>query len=465
MKFRFFLFLPLLFVVLTALKTDSPDYDQDLLSPEFHAGRREALRKLMPDSSCAVFFSAPVRNRANDVDYDFHQDPNFYYLTGFREPNAMLIVFKEKQRIDTVFTDEILLVQEKNPGQEAWTGRRYGPAGASEHFKIRYVISGRDFDRLLVDFKSFEHVFAFPEPNDIRDNADDPADLYSLVKKFFARASGKKLDTRRLGQMMAMLRQIKQPEEMVLLRKAIEISNQAHIEVMKALTAGMTEYHIQAMMEYEFRMRGAETVGYPSICGAGENSCILHYTSNRKPMEKNDLIVVDAGAEYHGYTADITRTMPANGKFSPEQYIIYNIVLEAQEAGIKASIKGNEFRAPHKAAIAVIKKRLKALGIIQHEEDYGRYFFHGTSHYLGLDVHDAGMYGHLTPGNVITVEPGIYIPEGSPCDPKWWNIGVRIEDDILITETEPEVLSAAVPKGAAEIEKMMEKESYLNKRQ
>jgi len=180
-------------------------------------------------------------------------------------------------------------------------------------------------------------------------------------------------------------------------------------------------------------------------------------------MTKNDLIVVDAGAEYHGYTADITRTLPSNGKFTPEQAAIYNIVLEAQEAGIQASRTGNEFRAPHKAAVNVIKKRLKQLGIIEKEEDFILYFFHGTSHYLGLDVHDPGMYGVLKPGNVITVEPGIYIPEGSPCDPKWWNIGIRIEDDLLVTAGDPEVLSDKVPKTIDAIEKMMAEESYLNR--
>lgn len=236
------------------------------------------------------------------------------------------------------------------------------------------------------------------------------------------------------------------------------------MELMRAMDSTWTEYQVQAAIQYEFMKRGAEACGYPSICGAGENTCILHYVTNRKPMDRNDLIVVDCGAEYHGYTADITRTLPANGKFSPEQKAIYDIVLEAQLAGIAKCKTGNEFRDPHKAAVAVVKKRLKELGIIQKEEDYVLYFFHGTSHYLGLDVHDAGMYGPLQPGNVITVEPGIYIPAGSPCDPKWWNIGVRIEDDVLITSGEPENLSGSVPKTTADVEKMMAEDSYLNKK-
>jgi Xaa-Pro aminopeptidase len=452
------------FVLLLSAFTASEPYETDHLSADFHAGRREALRKLMPDSSVAVFFTSPVRNRSNDVDYHYHPDPNFRYLTGFTEPNAALLVFKENQRIDSTFTNEILWVQDKNPKEEAWTGRRLGPQQAREHLKIKTVLSAAGFPGTSINFKKFRKVFFIPIPFDVRDNPNDAADLYSLMQKFrLATEKNKNNDQIRLKEMMAMLRQVKQPEEMELLRKAINISNDAHIELMRALQPGMREYHAQAIIEFEFRRYGAEYEGYPSICGSGENSCILHYSTNRRPMTKNDLIVVDAGAEYHGYTADITRTLPSSGKFTPEQAAIYNIVLEAQEAGILVSRAGNEFRAPHKAAVNVIKKRLKQLGIIEKEEDFILYFFHGTSHYLGLDVHDPGMYGVLQSGNVITVEPGIYIPEGSPCDPKWWNIGIRIEDDLLITAGEPEVLSGKVPKTVDAIEKMMAEESYLNR--
>ncbi len=444
-------------------KVSPSDYDSDLLSPEFHAGRREALRKLMPDSSVAVFFSAPVHTRANDVDYDFHQDPNLYYLTGLREPNAVLIVFKEKRKIDTLFTDEILFVQKISAKDEAWTGRRLGPKGAKDQLKLKSVQTGADFAQCPFDFKKFSKVMFFPLPQDVKDDANDKGDLFDLVKHFRKQTEkNKNNDNLRIAESMALLRQIKTIEEMELLRKAITISNNAHIELMKAMDSTMTEYQTQAIIQYEFMKNGAEACGYPSICGAGENSCILHYVTNRKPMEHNDLIVVDAGAEYHGYTADITRTLPANGKFSIEQKSIYDIVLEAQLSGIAKCKKGNEFRDPHKAVLGIIKKRLKSLGIISREEDYVLYFFHGTSHYLGLDVHDAGLYGPLEAGNVITVEPGIYIPSGSPCDPKWWNIGVRIEDDILITQGEPENLSGRVPKTTQDIEKMMAMDSYLN---
>lgn len=437
-------------------KTEINERDPDQLSPAFHEGRRDALRALMPDSSVAIFFSAPVHTRSNDVEYDFHQEPNMYYLTGLEEPNAVLIVFKEKRKIDTLFTNEILFVQSRNPKQEVWTGRRLGPDNAKNFLEINTVLEDKDFAGLKIDYSKFSKVMYLPLPDDVKDDADDKADLFDLVDQFKHKTEkNKNNDTRRLGECMAMLRQIKTPEEMIQLRNAITISNQGHIALMRELDSTMFEFQVQAIIEYEFKIRGAEACGYPSICGAGENACILHYVSNRKKLGNHDLIVVDAGAEYHGYSADITRTLPVSGKFSPEQKAIYDIVLEAQLAGIAQCKKGNEFRDPHKAAVAVIKKRLKELGIISKEEDYLTYFFHGTSHYLGLDVHDAGLYGALEPGNVITVEPGIYIPAGSPCDPKWWNIGVRIEDDVLITEGEPEVLSGTVPKTTADIEKTM----------
>jgi Xaa-Pro aminopeptidase len=458
------LFIAGIFFLVTAFSFQSSyDYDTDLLPVDFHKDRREVLRKMLPDSSVAVFFSNPLCTRSNDVEFDFHQDPNLFYFTGLREPNSMLILFKEKQQIDSMFTNEILVVMDRDPKAESWHGRRLGQEGAKNKLEVNSVITGAFFLSMNVNWKKYKKVFFFPMPPDVMNDPDDPNDLSELIRRFRTGISpNTNNDTLHLDQYVSIMRQIKQPAELVLLRKAITISGEAHIELMKAMEPDMTEYQVQAIVEYEFKKRGAEAVGYPSICGAGENTCILHYTTNRKPMEKNNLIVVDAGAEYHGYTADITRTLPANGKFTTEQKAIYDIVLEAQEAGIKECIIGNEFRAPHKAAVKVIKKRLKELGIITNDEDYIKYFFHGTSHYLGLDVHDAGMYGKLEGGNVITVEPGIYIPEGSPCDPKWWNIGIRIEDDVLITDGKPEVLSGFIPKTTVDIEKMMAEKSYLN---
>jgi Xaa-Pro aminopeptidase len=239
------------------------------------------------------------------------------------------------------------------------------------------------------------------------------------------------------------------------MKKVVQMSCEGHNEIMRAIVPGMHEYDVQSIGEYVWKRHGAEYVGYPSICGGEENSVILHYITNRRQLASGDIQLNDMGAEYHGYSADVTRTIPVNGKFSPDQKQIYELVLKAQQAGIDACKPGNDFQAAHKAALSVIKSGLVDLGIIKSESDYRQYFFHGTSHYLGLDVHDAGTGGKLKPGVVLTVEPGIYIAEGSPCDPKWWNIGVRIEDDILITESGHENLSESSPRTVEAIEAMM----------
>lgn len=444
----------------------SQSYDTDLLSKEFHKGRREAVRKLLPDSSCAVFFANPERVRANDTKFIYHQDPNFYYLSGLNEPDALLIIFKEPHTFyDSLTTDELIFVQDRNPAQEAWTGKLLGKDGVKKQLGFQTVLLNTQFADFKVDFEKFYKVYHLELFDDAHDDKEEKGDLASLINHFKRKVEyqRKNVDGFNLNGLMAALREVKQPEEMVLMRKAIDMTCAAHSEVMRALTPGTTEYQAQAVVEYMFRKEGSEYVGYPSIVGGGENSCILHYETNRKKLDGGDLLVIDAGAEYHGYTADVTRTLPVDGTFSAEEKAIYDIVLEAQEAGIKACKAGAEFRATHKAAVAVVQKRLLELKIIKEPNDFMKYFFHGTSHYLGLDVHDAGNYGKLSPGNIITVEPGIYIPAGSPCDPKWWNIGVRIEDDVLITSAEPEVLSGKLPKKATEIEALMKEESLFNK--
>ncbi|MEX0287517.1 MAG: M24B family metallopeptidase [Flavobacteriaceae bacterium] len=231
---------------------------------------------------------------------------------------------------------------------------------------------------------------------------------------------------------------------------------------MKAMHPNMSETEIQGIHEFVYKKYGSEFEGYPSIVGGGHNGCILHYTDNNKPKVGNDLVLMDLGAEYHGYTADVTRTIPANGKFTKEQKLIYDIVYKAQEAGIKASKVGAPFQAPGRAAQKVVAEGLLELGIISEEKEARTYFPHGTSHYLGLDVHDRGTYQNFKHNTVITVEPGIYIPEGSDCDQKWWGIAVRIEDDILITDKGPVNLSAMAPRTTEAIEEVMKKPSPLD---
>jgi Xaa-Pro aminopeptidase len=463
---------------------------QDYLSSEFHKDRREALREKMPENTVAVFFANPVRNRANDVEYVYHQDPNFYYLTGYKEPHSVLVIFSEMQpNAEGKTYNEILYVRQRNERWEMWTGRRLGTEGAKSKLGFETAYNGKDFLNSGIDFTTYEAVLFNDFKDDYRDSKHNQADIFDLIASFKTQigyyleeptveASEKlriemnqesniatkkaNIDTKLLNTFMAGLRQIKTPEEMTLLTKAIRISVQGQIEVMKAMHVNMSETEIQGIHEFVYKKYGSEYEGYPSIVGAGNNGCVLHYIENNKMKIGGELVLMDLGAEYHGYTADVTRTIPANGKFSPEQKAIYDIVYEAQEAGIAAAVIGNNGNSTHNAAKKVINEGLVKLGIIKSVNEKHMYFPHGTSHHIGLDVHDANLRGNYKASMVITVEPGIYIPEGSDCDKKWWGIAVRIEDDILITENGPINLSAEAPRKSEEIEALMTQKSALD---
>lgn len=463
-------------------------YDTDRLSPAFHAGRRAALRDKMPPNSVAVFFANPERIRNNDTDFQYAQDPNFYYLTGYPEPNALLVITKDDVTVNGREGTEFFFAQERNPQREAWTGRRLGKEGVENQLQLTNVFLGKDFKNFSLDFPRFDNLLSIL-PQGVVDAPRDSTDLYSLLDQFKTKTSGQVPDASLLRQIMGQLRQVKLPEEMVLLQKAIDISCQGHREVMKFLEPGVTEYQAQSVMEYTFKSNGSEYVGYGSIAGGGENACILHYITNRRTLQNGDVFLADCGAEYHGYTADVTRTMPVNGKFSAEQKTIYELVLAAQEAGFAACQPGVPFRNVHQAAFRVIAGGLFKLGIAKDSAEVRRYFNHGTSHSLGLDVHDLMTMPRpapapvltvstattaiatsstvpvftLIPGFVLTVEPGIYIPANSPCDPKWWNIAVRIEDDVLITDGGHRVLSLSAPRTVAEVEKMMAEPTTFKK--
>jgi Xaa-Pro aminopeptidase len=318
----------------------------------------------------------------------------------------------------------------------------------------------------------FSQVLHLKLVDDVRDHTNNPLDLYSLVQSFkknivFHHSEGSSknyaldINTNSLSEILSSLRELKTPEEISMLKKAISISVVGQIEVMKAMDAHMSEREIQGIHEFVFRKYGAKHQGYPSIVGAGNHGCVLHYTHNTADPVGDNLVLMDVGASYYGYTADITRTIPANGLFNEQQAAIYNIVLDAQESAISAAVVGVPFSTPGKVARNVIEKGLTDLGIIIEPSEVQRYFPHGTSHYIGLDVHDPGTYGALKSNSVITIEPGIYIPENSPCDPKWWGIAIRIEDDILITNEGPVNLSEAAPKTISEIEQMMQQPSAL----
>ena len=437
--------------------------DTDILSPEFHRARREALRQLMPEKSVAVFFANPVRNRSNDTEYQYSQDPNFFYLTGYDEPESMLLIFKEPKTIDGEQVNEIIFVQERNPKQEIWTGSRLGIEGTKSHLGFKAVYNGADFKEFGLDFSKFAHLFVtYPTLPD-KDNTE-PCDLSRLVDQFNEKTKVESANTEEkpLKKWMGQLREIKQPEELILLQKAIDITCNGFMQMMRVVHTGMMEYQAQAIVEYYMKKEGSEYEGYGSICGSGKDACVLHYTFNRKKLNDKELLLADIGGEYHHYTADITRTFPVNGKFTEEQKSIYNLVKEAQDSGFAMCKPGNLFRSTYSASSSVIKRGLLQLGIIKDEKEYSKYFMHGTSHYLGIDVHDAGSGGPFQAGDVITVEPGIYIPAGSNCDPKWWDIGIRIEDDVLITSDGYRVLSISLPRSVIEIEKLMAEPSVFD---
>ncbi len=526
-----FLGLGILLLFVTVL--NAQEAPTDFLSADFHKERREKVRAMMPANSILVFFANAERNRANDVDYVYHQDPDFYYLTGYKEPNAVLVLFSDVQTDASGKSyDELIYVQERDPRAEQWTGKRLGVDGVKEELGFKEVFNGSEFKDLTLDFSSFDKVSFYDFHNDYRDTSGN-ADLFDLIKTFKIKANypadydatkqklyemitstevensanvaqtlgrylnnypnlqedellnnfvnaqdenlrneiknkvlvvqkTSNLDSSIIAEIMNKLRETKTEAELKLLKKAVEISAVGQMEVMKAMHPNMSETEIQGVHEYVYKKYGAEYEGYPSIVGGGDNGCILHYIENSKPKVGEELVLMDLGAEYHGYTADVTRTIPANGKFTLEQKAIYDIVYDAQEAGIKASVVGASFRAPGEAAKTVVANGLLKLGIISEVSEARTYFPHGTSHYLGLDVHDKGTYGPLMPNTVITVEPGIYIPEGSDCDEKWWGIAVRIEDDILISENGPINLSAMAPRTTEAIEAMMQRPSPLD---
>ncbi len=454
----------LLFFSLIPGLSSAQSADADLMPATFFEGRRAAFRNLMPDSSLAVIFANPIRNRSNDVDYQYSQDPNFYYLTGFRDPDAVLLMFKEPRNFDGELTNTVIFVRPKDAKQETWTGIRPDLNQVSKITSITKVYATSDFNDFGFNANSLKEILVH-YPDQPNKEPMSKIALANLVDDFNAKVNSVKdrIDKSKANRLLATLREVKQPEELLLLKKAIAITADGFTEMLKAMKPGMTEYQAQAIVEYFVKNNGGEYQGYPSICGAARNSCVLHYEANRKVVNDGEVLLTDIGGEYHGYTADITRTFPINGKFTAEQKQIYQIVLDAQTAGIKVCRAGADFRATHKATMEVVTEGLLKLGIISSKDDASTYFMHGTSHYLGLDVHDAGTYGPLKVGSVITVEPGIYIPAGAKCDPKWWNIGVRIEDDILITDGDPVNLSGNIPREAEAIEKLMAKDSFLNR--
>jgi Xaa-Pro aminopeptidase len=455
----------------------------DFLTPAFHQAKREELRRIMPINSVAVFFANAVRSRANDGFYKYHSDPNFYYLTGYKEPDAVLLILKEKQLINNAELNELIFVRRHDALKELYDGARLGKEGAREKLKFNIAYEGPEFKNFPINFSAFDKVLFYDFFNDVRDT-DEPGDLFDLIEQFKQKVGyqEKKLnvaiepkknniDLVSLDRLMQKLRGIKSPEEIELIRKAVNISTVGQLEVMKAIKPGMSEMQIQGLHEFIHKSYTAEDQGYQSIVGAGHNGCVLHYRDSYKPAVKDgELILMDVGAEYRGYTADITRTIPVNGKFSKAQKLIYDLVYKSQTAGWEICKEGTTFAALKEITEKVINEGLVELklyksidpkDIIDPATGRNRYNPHGCCHHIGLDVHDKGEYDILKEGMVITIEPGIYIPKGSPADQKWWDIPVRIEDDFLVKKDGCELLSEMAPRKSEEIELVMKESSIF----
>jgi len=454
---------------------------------EIYRNRRLKFARQMREGM-AIIPTSPERTRNRDIPFPHRPDSYFSYLTGFKEPEAVLIIVAGKH------PKSILFCREKNPREEVWTGRRFGPEGAEKIFgfhkahpigsldqKIPKLIAEQKalYVHLAEDEKWNTHVIGWI-------NEARALDRWTSIPLTIC-------DPHILLDEM---RLIKQPEEIKIMRRAAEFSAKAHRRAMRECRPGMMEYELEAELAHEFRRRGGDPLhAYPSIVAGGDNACILHYIENNDRLRDGDLVLIDAGCELDGYASDITRTFPINGRFTEEQGIIYELVLKAQLAAIGKMRPGNRTRDPHKAAARVITAGLVELGILKenperllrdvgrvathpslhkiagqkerpewlmHGKVYIRFFMHGTGHWLGMDVHDAGdqrvggEWRTLEPGMIMTVEPGIYIPlDSRGIRKKWRGIGARIEDDVLITEDEPEVLTSFVPKTVDEIELLM----------
>lgn len=432
-------------------------YDTDLPTRAEYAARRSQAIAAMDDRSALLVRAADVKNRSNDVDYEFRQRNNLLYLTGVTEDESALLLVPKGIIINGAVVNQVLFVKERSPQSETWTGITLGPATAATVTGIQTVLP---YSQLAPQMKQL-----FPQITTLyyddwkfgteREPLTGAAYAWEEEMTKPVEAAAPSLIVKNAGIILNPMRLVKSPKELALMQRAIDASIEGHRQTIQAAKPGMHEYEFEAVMEYAFQRNGARWPGYPSIVGSGPNTCILHYETNRRKSEPGDVVLMDCGAEYHGYSADITRTFPVSGKFTAEQRTLYDLVLKAQNAGIAECRSGNNFRDPHRAANKVIADGLVTLGIIQNSGQVGRYFMHGTSHYLGLDVHDVGDYGTLVPGVVLTVEPGVYIKAGSPCDPKWWNIGIRIEDDILVTAQGPVNMSAALERTAEEIEGLM----------
>jgi Xaa-Pro aminopeptidase len=418
--------------------------------------------KLMGKDAIAIVPAAPIRHRNSDVEYAYRQDSDFFYLTGFGEPEAVAVLIPGREKLEYV-----LFERDRDPARETWDGRRAGPAGATRVYGADDAFPFADMDEILPGLIENRARVYYT----MGVYADFDARVVGWVNGLRAQSQRGRHSPQEfvaLDHVLHDMRLFKSAAELDLMRESARIAARAHVRAMRACRPGMNEYEIMAELVHEFRLSNADT-SYQPIVGGGANTCILHYRENDQKLADGDLLLIDAGCEYQCYASDITRTFPVNGRFSPEQRAIYEIVLEANLAAIAKVRPGNHWNDPHDAAVRVVTQGLVKLGLLkgrvaslEKDEAYKRFFMHRTGHWLGMDVHDVGDYKVgdewrvLEPGMVMTIEPGIYIPAGMPGVPKrFHNIGVRIEDDVAVTRGGPEVLTARVPKGVREIESVM----------
>jgi Xaa-Pro aminopeptidase len=424
--------------------------------------RRNQLMRMMGKNSIAIIPTATEQLRNRDVEFPFRADSDFYYLTGFREPDAVAVLIPKRPH-----GEYLLFCRERDAAMETWTGRRAGTEGAIDSFDADDAFPVGDIDEILPGLlESCDRVYYTMGSRPQFDQR-----VMEWIKRLREGArTGMRTPDKfvSLEHLLHDMRLYKSRSEIRVMRTAAKVACGAHRRAMQACRPGVQEYEIEAELLHEFRHAGM-VPAYSSIVGGGANGCILHYTENSAQLNDGDLLLIDAGAEYDCYASDVTRTFPVNGRFSKAQKALYEVVLAAQAAAIKKVRPGNHWNDPHEAAVRVLTRGLVKLGILKgkpaaliRKEAYRRFYMHRTGHWLGMDVHDVGDYKvgnvwrELEPGMVLTVEPGLYIPAGSRgVARKWWNIGIRIEDDVLVTRDEPDVLSAAVPRTVADIEALM----------
>jgi Xaa-Pro aminopeptidase len=427
------------------------------------ARRRKALMAHMEPNSIAIVPAAPERPRSRDTEYHYRQDSDFLYLSGFEEPKAVLVLIPGREH-----GEYVLFVRERNREREIWDGYCAGPEGACSEFEADDAFPIDDIDEILPGLLEGKQrvYYSMGKDSEFDKHVMDWVNTIRAKVRSGATPPGEFLD---LSHFLNDMRVFKSAAELRVMKEAGEISARAHVRAMKASKAGVMEYQLEAEILHEFQMSGARFPAYNTIVGGGKNGCILHYIENSAPLKNGDLVLIDAGCELDYYAADITRTFPVNGKFSPEQKALYDICLQAQLEAIAECKPGKHWNDPHEATVRVITEGLVNIGLLEGDvkdliksEAYKEFYMHRAGHWLGMDVHDVGDYkvgGQwrvLEPGMVMTVEPGIYVaPDNERVAKKWRGIGIRIEDDVVITKDGNEVLTKDVPKTVAEIEALM----------